>query len=287
MKADLFQMYPDRRITLCGTNIYPFPEYHVDRVMDEHDLMYIHEGTWQLAQDGEIYDLKAGDVILLRAGSHHWGTAPCSVGSRNMFVHFEKRGGDRLGAEVSSAEALSYAKGSFFCVPTLVRGGIRTELGELFRRIILVYWGREDDRERRLAMLLNMLLNELASIARNSIPASEEWILELLHILSAQPGRFLSLPEAAEIAGMGVRTFSSRFGKMMGKSFGRYQMETKLDKAYDMLLTGHYTVREVASEYGFSDPYYFSRVFTAHFGTPPREIRRGDPGKNVNRPRMK
>ncbi len=287
MKADLFQMVTDRQVTLCGTNTYPFPEYHVDRIMDEHDLMYIHEGTWQVAQDGTLYDLTAGDVILLRAGSHHWGTAPCSVGSRNMFVHFEKRNGDRLEAEVSSTEALSYAKGPFFCIPTLVRGGIGAELGELFRRIILVYWGHEADRNRRLSMLLNMLLNEMASVARNSIPASEEWILELLHLLSEQPGRFLSLPEAAAIVGMSERIFSARFSKIMGKSFHRYQMEAKLEKAYDMLLTGHYTVKEVALEYGFADPYYFSRVFTKHFGTPPSEIRRGDPARNINRPRMK
>ena len=70
MKYDLFSLSSARKVLLCGTNIYPVPEYHVDRIMDEHDLMYICEGTWQVAQDDQIYDLKAGDVILLRAGSH-------------------------------------------------------------------------------------------------------------------------------------------------------------------------------------------------------------------------
>ncbi len=287
MKIDLFQHLTDRRVTLCGTNIYPFPEYHTDRIMEEHDLMYIHEGVWQVAQDDVIYDLKAGDVILLRAGSHHWGTAPCSVGSRNMFVHFEKKPGDRLGAEVSSAEALSYAKGGFFCVPTLVSCGIGGEVSESFRRIVQVFWGHDDDKDRRLSLLLNTLLNDLAAAARTVIPASEDWILELLHIFSAQPGRFLSLPEAAKIAGMGERTFSNRFRKMMGVSFHRYQMDQKLERAYEMLRTGHYSVKQVALEHGFSDPYYFSRVFTGHFGTAPGEIRRGEPSENVNRPRMK
>ncbi len=287
MKVDLFQMSGERHITLCGTNIYPFPEYHVDRILDEHDLMYVHEGTWQVAQDGVIYDLKAGDVILLRAGSHHWGTAPCSVGSRNMFIHFEKRIGDRLGAEMSSAEILSYAKGPYFCVPTLVSCGIGTEVGDLFRQVVQVYWGHRDDRDRTLCILLDLILNELAADARNTVPASEDWILELLHIFSAQPGRFLSLTDAARIAGMGERTFSARFRKIMGKSFHSYQMETKLEKAYEMLRTGHYSVKETATEYGFSDPYYFSRVFTKRFGTAPSEIRRGEPSENVNRPRLK
>lgn len=287
MKVDLFQHDTARRVTLCGTNIYPFPEYHVDRIMEEHDLMYIHEGVWQIAQDDVIYDLKAGDVILLRAGSHHWGTAPCSVGSRNMFLHFEKKPGDRLGAEVSPAEALSYAKGNFFCVPTLVRGTAGGEISDCFRRIVQVFWGHEDDKDRRLSILLNSLLNDLASAARSVIPASEDWILALLHIFSAQPRRFLSLSEAAGIAGMSERTFSNRFRKMMGVSFHRYQMDKKMEKAYEMLRTGQYSVKQVALEHGFSDPYYFSRVFSEHFGTAPGEIRRGEPSENVNRPRMK
>ena len=30
-----------RKVTLCGTNVYPRPETHLDRVLAEHDLLYI------------------------------------------------------------------------------------------------------------------------------------------------------------------------------------------------------------------------------------------------------
>lgn len=287
MKYDLFSFTGSRRVLLCGTNYYPTPEYHGDRVLEEHDLMYILEGSWQLAQDNDIYNLKAGDVILLRAGSHHWGTAPCTVGSRNMFIHFSREKEDRLKAELTGAEARLFATGNTFCVGTLTHCGLENEMNDLFRNVVQVYWGHRDDRNRLLNILLNEILNELSSIARNSAPQAEDWIMDLLSVLNRNPDRLYSLGEAAEIAGMSERVFSARFRKMMGKSFHEYQADRKLNLAYEALRTGRYTVREAAAEYGFNDPFYFSRLFRRKFGVTPSEIRKGEPSVNVNRPWMR
>ena len=288
MTFDLFPWLINRQVVLCGTNIYPIPEYHVDRVLEgEHDLMYVYEGTWQVAQDDVVYNLKAGDVLLLRAGSHHWGTALCSVGSRNMFIHFNAVPGDRAQVSLSAAEARSYAQGGYFCIPTLTHCGVENTISDLFRSVVQVYWGHKDDKERRLNLLLNTILNEVSSIARNSQPEAEAWIVNILHVISDEPSRQLSLAEAAEMAQMNERTFSARFRKMMGRSFHEYQIAQKLDMAYDALRSGRYTVKEVALEYGFNDPYYFSRLFSVKFGVAPSEIRRGEPSANVNRPNMR
>ena len=287
MKYDLFSMSGSRRVLLCGTNYYPTSEYHADRVLEEHDLMYILEGSWQVAQDDEVYNLKAGDVILLRAGSHHWGTAPCPVGSRNMFIHFTREAGDRLKTELTGAEVRLYAAGSLFCVGTLTHCGLKTRMEDLFQEVIQVYWGHGEDQVRRLNILLNMILNELAFTARESEPQTEDWITDLLSLMNRNPNRIYSLGEAAEAACMSERVFSARFRKLMGKSFHEYQSDRKLNMAYDALRTGRYTVREAAAEYGFTDPYYFSRLFRKKFGVPPSEIRKGEPSVNVNRPWMR
>lgn len=83
-----------RQVLLCGTNVYPVPEPHLDRVMDVHDLLYIFSGEQPLAQDEESFSLRTGDLVLLRAGSHHYGTAPCSVNMRSIFIHFNGLPGD-------------------------------------------------------------------------------------------------------------------------------------------------------------------------------------------------
>ena len=63
VQYDLFDMSLERRVTLCGTNFYPNPTLHVDRVMDEHDIMYIYDGQWQVNQDGVNYRMVSGDVL--------------------------------------------------------------------------------------------------------------------------------------------------------------------------------------------------------------------------------
>ena len=287
MKYDLFSLSSKRKVLLCGTNIYPTPEYHVERIMEENDLMFISEGTWQVAQDDVIYDLKAGDVILLRAGSHHWGTAPCTVGSKNIFIHFNRLPDDQPDTDLSAAESQTCATGSVFCLATLTHCGLETEVEHLFHEVVRVFWGHQEDKERRLTLLLNMILNELASVARNSQPEEEAWITDLLQAMQRDRNKLFSLAEAAEIAGMNERTFSSRFRKMMGRSFHEYQMDKKMKMAYETLRTGRYTVKEVAGEYGFEDPYYFSRLFRKKFDVAPSEIRKGEPSANVNRPQMR
>lgn len=287
MRYDLYTLSLDRHVTLCGTNFYPNPTLHVDRVMDEHDLMYIYDGQWQVNQDGVNHYMVSGDVILLRAGSRHFGTAPCTPNMRNMFVHFKRLPGDRSDVELTPEEARMHAAGNVLCIPTVIHCEQDNIVSAALREIIGLYWSHRDDRDRTLTVLLNGMLNELAYLARNTLGESDEWITVLLKAMSLEAERFISLDEAAELAHMSVRTLSARFRRVMGKSVHEYQLGMKLESAYNALRTGHYTVKEVAQNFGFCDPFYFSRVFKQKFGTSPSELKRGEPSANINRPEMR
>lgn len=110
--------------------------------------------------------------------------------------------------------------------------------------------------------------------------------MSLLAALHADASRFYTLEEAAQLTGMQVRTLSARFRKAMGKSVHQYQLDMKLEMAYNALTTGNYTVRQVAENYGFCDPYYFSRVFKKRFGMAPSDLKNGNPAVNIHRPWM-
>ena len=287
LQFDLFDQSVERHVTLCGTNFYPNPMLHVDRVMDEHDIMYIYDGQWQVTQDGVNYRLLSGDVMLLHAGSHHYGIVPCTPNMRNMFVHFNRLPSDRTGVDLSPVEARAYASGNTLCVPTVVHTGTDSTVASMLQQIIGMYWSHRDDRERTLTVMLAGLLNELAYLARNSLAQSEEWLTVLLKAMSTEPERTLSLEEAAELVHMSVRTLSARFRRIMGRSVHEYQLDMKLEGTYNALRTGHYTVREVAQNFGFCDAFYFSRVFKQKFGIAPSELKRREPSANINRPEMR
>lgn len=59
---------------------------------------------------------------------------------------------------------------------------------------------------------------------------------------------------------------------LTGKNATLFIRSLRLAKAREMLQAGGKNVSEVAYEVGFSDPKYFSRVFTEEFGLPPSKI---------------
>ena len=281
MEYDIFPLSLDRRVTLCGTSIYPNPSIHEDRILEEHCLLYIFDGEWEIGQDGIIYHLRSGDMMLMRAGSHHYGVSPCSVNMRSMFFHFTCMLGDRNGVTLSPEEVRSLAEGNIVCLPTVVHCGINNPVSVIARNIVHVFWSHRDDCERTLSLNINCLLSELAFLARNSLSQSEEWITRLLQEMRMNQSHFVTPEEAAKMAHMSIRTMSTRFKRIMGKSLHEYQLSIKLEMAYHALCTGRYSVKEVAQTFGFCDPYYFSRIFKKTYGTSPSEIRNNPPGSNV------
>jgi len=286
MADHLLALSVNRKVNLCGTNTYPQPEYHPDRIMDEHDFMYCIEGSWTIMENGVEYNIGAGDLLFLAANSHHWGTSLCRVNTRNMFIHTSVDPQDRLRQSLTRQRINATTDGSSLYIPTLIHCANHSEIGELFRGIIAQYWSDRDDKERKMTLTLNLLINELSWLARNSVPAGEDWVTDLLHVLRDSTSRFYTLEEAAALVDMPPRSLSTRFRAITGKSINQYQMDLKLERARDMLIAGHSTVREVSDALGFCDQYYFSRVFRKKFGMPPKNMKHHDPRHNINREDM-
>ena len=288
MDFNILTLSGERRVTLCGSNVYVTPEYHPDRIMEEHDLLYVVEGVVPLIQDDTVYHVRRGDLILLHAGGHHYSTAPCSVNTRSLFIHCNCLPEDRSHMPIPVPATSRYAIGHEVCLPTLIHCDEDSEVLSLFRQIIDVFWSHRDDQQRKLNMLLNLLLAEISYESRRipHMQNQDAWITKLLQVLRTDINRFYTLEEAAQLSHMHVRTFSDKFRQIMGKTFHQYQLDMKLELAYNALLSGQRTVKQVSEEYGFCDPYYFSRVFKKRYNISPSTIKHNNPAANIYRPLM-
>ncbi|MBQ3706027.1 MAG: helix-turn-helix transcriptional regulator [Clostridia bacterium] len=286
MSYTILPLSLNRQVTLCGTNVYPVPETHLDRILEEHDLLYIFDGEQAVAQEDESFTLRTGDLILLRAGSHHFGTAPCSVNMRSIFIHFNALPGDRAADGLTNQEISRLASQGEFVIPTMVHCGQNNAATRIINEIIDLYWSHQSGLERRLMLLLNLLLDELAVAAREEATAREEWTVAIINQFHHHPERNYTLEELASFVGMSVRNMSSRFREITGFSIHQYQLNYKLELAYRDLRSGEKNVNEVAVQYGFCDPFYFSKQFKKKFGVTPKQIKEREPSANMNRNRV-
>ncbi len=77
------------------------------------------------------------------------------------------------------------------------------------------------------------------------------------------------LAAAVEESGLSSRRFNDLFRAAFDTTPNRYIVGRRIDCAKSLLETGGLTATEIAELCGFSDVYYFSKVFKNETGTPP------------------
>ena len=65
--------------------------------------------------------------------------------------------------------------------------------------------------------------------------------------------------------------FKELFIKQYGVSPVKFVTALRIEKAKELLLTGHYTITHIAIECGFENVYYFSNVFKKNVGVSPKK----------------
>lgn len=83
----------DRQIGSANHITMIHPTLHPDRVLKEHDFLYMLDGTWEIGEElpaggqKEVFRLRTDDLLILPAGRHHYGLTPCSPHNRHMYIH--------------------------------------------------------------------------------------------------------------------------------------------------------------------------------------------------------
>lgn len=259
---------------------------HPDRVMDEYDLLFMQAGEWNVIEKDITYHLVPGSVLLLEPGKHHYSIEKCSPHMRNVYIHFAVESGDANVAKTKNAaenhtEAKSgdtkneQNKGISLTLPKLVQTADNKDIHHCFEKVIDAFWSQEEAaKELRCSLYLEELLLKLSDLGSLSGGRTDVLVSEIIHRFHCEPERFLSPDELANDYGVSVRTISGRFKAQTGASIHQYQLQVKLDMAYDLLpISPGRSLHDIAISYGFYDEFQFSKLFKRRFGISPSERR--------------
>ena len=106
--------------------------------------------------------------------------------------------------------------------------------------------------------------NYFTDAQANKISPSHEYMLK--HFAE----RDFDYKEAARQSGLSYDYYKELFIKKFGMSPVKYVRALRIERACELLITGQYSVSEVAEASGFDNVYYFSNVFRKHLGVSPK-----------------
>lgn len=226
-------------------------------------------GTCKAA--GKHYSLRANDVLLLPAGIAH-SVADEPATPLVLFVIYLGGGMAqncvRLLASPSASEVrhITISRQGSVGLRRLLRQVLHEQTNDLPGRELLI----------PAAIAEMLVLIRRSRQPRRSAPESSsgERIRQAEAHVAARLYEHWSLPQAAYLAGMSVRTFSQGFRRQFNASFVQHLNRLRVEKARSLLQRTDAQITAICFESGFEDLSHFYRVFRQVTGHAPGKERR-------------
>ena len=144
---------------------------------------------------------------------------------------------------------------------------------EIFKKILITY--NHADIAYNLEMksltyhIFSMLLEELSKKQASKKPKYKA-IEKAARYIENNYKEKISVDILAKCSGYSTSNFSRLFKEIYSLAPAEYVNHIRIEKAKNMLKTEMFTLAEIAEECGFSNVYYFSRVFKKLVGVTPK-----------------
>lgn len=271
----------------------------------EHIILYhlLLEGSCRvkLMGEGEIIDLKAGDVLLLPHYDQHLLGSDLQLVPQpfETLVALSSEGGLARIHHGGGGARTHFVCGYLACDKRLCKqllGGLprmlRVPLGdnpESAWMIANVLQGAAETHEPRpgstamLGRLAELVFVEALREYIESLPENQKgWLAGLrdprvgkaLALLHADPARDWKVESLALEVGLSRTALNERFVSLIGDSPIQYLISWRMNLAAQRLSTSSDSVTRIAEQVGYESEAAFNRAFKREFGSPPATWRR-------------
>lgn len=251
----------ERQISAANYIFYADGCPHPDRIMQEHDFVYMINGEWEILQNEASFTAKNDDVFILHAGQRHSGRNNCTPGTRTIYFHISCSSQDSFSGNPSVPGA---------ALPPLIHCGSFPRVKLLFQELISVRLSPSPNKAPKINALFDLLLLELQDCCAQNSHTQDGFLTQAITLTAQNPQRFYKTADMALLLGVCSKTLNQRFREAYQKTFYQYQMEEKIHLVQQFLLDyPDAKLQAVALNFGFYDEFHLNKMFKKYTGTPP------------------
>lgn len=228
---------------------------HPTRVINSFELIFVMQGSFQIAEEETVYTLRQGDALFLRPGIEHRGLSPSTEKISFYWVHFDFEGPPPPKTASSQAAVLN-----------------DSNMRILFKQL-LHYCNTPTYPAACQGYLLRLAVVEvLLSQSQNSGKGSA-LIKEIQEWIRVHYDRPITLEDIEQRFGYNRDYLTRIFKKDCNMGIKKYIDTVKMSKAKALILSGDYPLKAIPPMLGIEDYNLFLKMFKYHEGITPRQYR--------------
>lgn len=244
------------------------PHHYVERPRGAAQaiLIYCVDGAGELDIAGQQHAVRQGTAVVIPPHAPHVYRSEDSDPWSLLWVHFT---GHQTAAVLQSLGVS--ADNPLLHVPDTLQ--VRNAFEDTFACL------NHHDSDAGLLAMSSELLRLLGKIKLHQSPArpqrqsAENRVGATLDFMRQHVDKLLTLEQLAALSGQSASYYCKLFKERTGQTPLAYFSQLKVRRACELLDLTDLTVRQIAAELGYEDPYYFSRLFKKVQGCSPAKYR--------------
>ncbi|MBP3950885.1 AraC family transcriptional regulator [Bacillus suaedae] len=254
---------------------------HPSRFMEEvHVFIYVKKGMIYVVEDGIDYQVKEGTYLFLSKNTPHWGTKTYAPGTQWYYIHFydppQDLGVENKGEYSPFQQPMMIHSETYDKKLTIPKRETvqKPEYIDLqLQKLLDRYESQHSFQPLRSSALTYDLFLDLyqEKLDEKIHKRSNRIVNQLIELLKKAPTDRLSSEQISEKLGMNYAYISNLFRQQTGKTVTQFQHELLVEQAIRYFKESSHNVSEVSEILGFSNPFYFSRVFKKVSGISPSD----------------
>lgn len=236
----------------------------IPQLIDFQDLTYVYAGQGQYLVDGVQYDVRPGD--LLSIPSHCWREASTNSDDPLRLYAFNYRLYNHQLQQVP------------LDLPILTHLGIHKSLLYSLATMERVWALKEPTYHLMAASVFLEVLNQIMLAVRvEKSSYGDARVQQVADYVLAHLSRQIHTQELAELVSLHPVYLNSLVQKHTGVSLRSFINRIRVNVAEDAIAHEKLSVNEAAVRCGFSDIFYFSKMFKKIKGYPPSHVKKNRP----------